>query len=413
MIPCSKDPEWNQFMEMKVRGGRGDSASKFLNPDAPFTRLRIQVYDRDWFSTDVIGEVVIQLSVLMDGRKHRFTRPLKTSAGREIIDHIIVSFKVLSNLSCRCHPESVLTATSTAMASVRTQLANRAVAFELVLDEDPMSIKLRPPPGHFYARAAAWEAPIEAVVHSCPPSTANSQMSKGLNCPWNIMMKGCLNGDIRDSTNVSAISAVSDSGLGSLKPSLSHHVCQTASSDLGAFQVTSTSTILQQQLGDNKVCSVLQSKNCLNQCAETGLFFQISPTAKMTSCCAGVIVRNAVQTKNETDRLPKPIDLESQETTSTGCSNVNTGKCFSEASQHAARADEKNCLQGQSPDSAQVLASTPSGKQQDLARKEMEEILILLRQGLSAGLELDDGQVVLVGAQRVLASITLALRYAS
>jgi hypothetical protein len=214
-----------------------------------------------------------------------------------------------------------------------SSLSNLILLTKFKLGQDPMTIKLRPPPGNFYARAAAWEAPIEAVIHSCPQSTVNSQMLKGLNGPWN--MKGCLHGDMCDSTNVSSKSVVSDNSLESLGP---HHVCQTASTDLGAFQVASS--ILQHQPGDSKGCSLLQNKSCLNHYTETGRFSQISPTVKMASC---------------------------------------------------ARPDERAC---QSPDSAQVLAcSTPTGKQQDVARREMEEILILLRQGLTAGLGLDDGQV--------------------
>ncbi len=164
-----------------------------------------------------------------------------------------------------------------------------------------MTIKLRPPPGNFYARAAAWEAPIEAVLQSCPLSTANSQLSKGLNCPWNI--RDCLHGEIGNPVEVSAMSSVTIDGMESLDSSVSNHICHTRSF-------------------------------------------------------------------------------------------VNTGTSFHETSKQVENADEKTCFKGQLPDSAQHLAcSAISLKQQDLARLEMEKILILLRQGLAAGLGLDDGQV--------------------
>ena len=270
-----------------------------------------------------------------------------------------------------------------------------------------MTIKLRPPPGNFYARAAAWEAPIETVVQACPPSNATSQLSKGFNCPWS--MRGCLHGQIGGSADVSATSAVTVNGLDSsdgLDSSVNSHIFHALSPGQGTFKVASS--ILQHQLGVNNIGAVLKSKACLNQGADPEPNFQISqtvngmvnmtpdshetdPIAKTASCCSGFVVKHAKRQENNSLRLHEPTDLESQGTNRNGGAFVRAGIVFNEASQSLANSDEKYCIKGKSTGSW----SNPPREQPepDLARREMEEILILLKQGLITGLGLDDGQV--------------------
>ena len=60
------------------------SSSRRVPPwQAPYSALRIELWDRDRLSRDdFIGEVFIALGPLMDGREHEYTLPLTDPEGK-------------------------------------------------------------------------------------------------------------------------------------------------------------------------------------------------------------------------------------------------------------------------------------------------------------------------------------------
>ena len=79
----SSEPRWNQTLELRL-------PSRPINYDgthsgntvAPFTKLRLEVWDCDYFSRDdFIGEATIPLTPALDGRRHRYTLALSDPEG--------------------------------------------------------------------------------------------------------------------------------------------------------------------------------------------------------------------------------------------------------------------------------------------------------------------------------------------
>ena len=58
-------------------------ATQYDNPDAPYTQLRVEVWDRDLLNPhDFIGEATLLLCPLMDSRTHTYTLPLTDPEGK-------------------------------------------------------------------------------------------------------------------------------------------------------------------------------------------------------------------------------------------------------------------------------------------------------------------------------------------
>jgi len=93
------NPVWaREWMELRLQGGVMNEDGEYDNRDAPYTQLRLEIWDRDLMSRDdFIGEVCINLCPLMDGRKHAYTLPLTDPEGKCGADdgvHGTVSFEV-------------------------------------------------------------------------------------------------------------------------------------------------------------------------------------------------------------------------------------------------------------------------------------------------------------------------------
>ena len=71
----SSTPKWDETLELRLPSRTiGDDGSLTGDTVAPFTKLRIELWDRDVFShDDFIGEVTIPLTPMLDGRRHRYT----------------------------------------------------------------------------------------------------------------------------------------------------------------------------------------------------------------------------------------------------------------------------------------------------------------------------------------------------
>jgi len=77
------DPVWKQWLECRLEGGAVNEKGVYDNPDAPYTSLRLEVWDNDRLSRDdFIGEVSLPLIALMDARTHSYTMPLTDPEGR-------------------------------------------------------------------------------------------------------------------------------------------------------------------------------------------------------------------------------------------------------------------------------------------------------------------------------------------
>lgn len=76
---CGAPPRvvWTQRLELRLGGGEMNEEGEYDNKHAPFTGLRIELWDRDRLTRDdFIGEVRIPLGPLMDARVHRYELPL-------------------------------------------------------------------------------------------------------------------------------------------------------------------------------------------------------------------------------------------------------------------------------------------------------------------------------------------------
>ena len=74
VIPTSLNPVWNQYLELRLEGGELDEETgEYDNKHAPYTQLRLELWDRDRLSRDdFIGEVYVRLCPLMDKRVHQY-----------------------------------------------------------------------------------------------------------------------------------------------------------------------------------------------------------------------------------------------------------------------------------------------------------------------------------------------------
>ena len=88
VIPKNLNPVWRQYVELRLEGGELDEETgEYDNKHAPYTRLRIEVWDRDRFtSDDFIGEVSVRLCPLMDGRFHKYEMELTDPEGKCMAD---------------------------------------------------------------------------------------------------------------------------------------------------------------------------------------------------------------------------------------------------------------------------------------------------------------------------------------
>ena len=80
----SLNPVWKrEWMEVRLQGGVMSEDGEYDNPDAPYSWLRLEVWDRDRLNTDdFIGEVFVPLCPLMDGGLHTYTLPLTDPEGK-------------------------------------------------------------------------------------------------------------------------------------------------------------------------------------------------------------------------------------------------------------------------------------------------------------------------------------------
>ena len=66
--PCkgTLNPVWKrEYMEVRLQGGTMSADGEYDNPDAPWSTLRLEIWDRDAFSADdFIGQVSVPLRPL-------------------------------------------------------------------------------------------------------------------------------------------------------------------------------------------------------------------------------------------------------------------------------------------------------------------------------------------------------------
>jgi len=83
VYPLSLNPVWQQRLELPLDGGEMNENGEYDNKHAPYTALRIELWDRDRLSfDDFIGEVRVPLGTLMDGRTHTYTLELTDPEGK-------------------------------------------------------------------------------------------------------------------------------------------------------------------------------------------------------------------------------------------------------------------------------------------------------------------------------------------
>ena len=67
---------------MRLQGGVMSADGEYDNPHAPWSSVRLELWDRDAFTADdFIGQVCVPLCPLMDARTHRYTLPLADPEG--------------------------------------------------------------------------------------------------------------------------------------------------------------------------------------------------------------------------------------------------------------------------------------------------------------------------------------------
>ena len=87
VIPKTLHPVWRQRIEMRLEGGEMNDDGEYDNKHAPYSSLRIELWDRDRLSyDDFIGEVTVHLGPLMDGRTHSYTLDLTDPEGKCVAD---------------------------------------------------------------------------------------------------------------------------------------------------------------------------------------------------------------------------------------------------------------------------------------------------------------------------------------
>lgn len=85
----SLNPVWKrEWMEVRLQGGVMSEDGEYDNPDAPYSWLRLEVWDRDAFTADdFIGEVTLPLCPLMDARSHHYELKLEDPEGKSAADN--------------------------------------------------------------------------------------------------------------------------------------------------------------------------------------------------------------------------------------------------------------------------------------------------------------------------------------
>ena len=262
--------------------------------------------------------------------------------------------------------------------AVKSRLGKRALAFDIVLNEvgvfeisfhelilisplsesdicfsqDPMTIKLRPPSGNFFARSAAWEAPVEAVILS-------SSQSLG--------------------TKSSEFAASSCSSLEGDHCSC-QHVCPCQSKRIGQCQCESRRI----QVGQSEALT------CQNQSKRIGQIESLTDSLldfdQTTQCCS--LPNQGSEESNRSRGTAATTAHRHEHKDDFGNQTDITEKCRRKSTHHDGDDETCGC-------NCKMTSDPPIDKHHkfDAARSQFEEILSLLREGLSIGLGVHETQV--------------------